>query len=188
MSAVQSLSADTSAAELTHQRLAEPELTFDPDSSQRHVNPLAGLVMHGPYSAGLWGPEKIIRVATLGPTDARGPLKQLLEELRDPADPQERRDYLPPYPGFASAVRCRLHPADTARRDLPDGWTANWPLARRRIRHSSAALVDGLRTLNTQRTEFDVLVFTCLHAGSRISPRTASTSTTTSRRTRRLSA
>ena len=43
---------------LSHTRLAEPLLSFDPtDASAVHQNPLAGLKQFGPHSSVLFGPD-----------------------------------------------------------------------------------------------------------------------------------
>jgi hypothetical protein len=147
---------------LVHQRFVEPELAFDAfDSSQRHTNPLAGLGQFRPFSQGTWGVDRpAARVATLGPADARVQLKALLEELRDPADPVERRDYLPPYPGFNAVFGASLIPAgDSARIDLDSGLDDDLKISAHPHRLLGQALTDGLDQLHLLRHEFNVVVF-----------------------------
>jgi hypothetical protein len=107
---------------LTHIRITEPALVFDPsDASRHHFDPLAGLAEFGPYSASAWkAARQQVRVAILEPHDAIDPVRDLLNSLRNTADPQERADYMPPYPGFRTAFRTVLVPAaDEARQPLP---------------------------------------------------------------------
>ena len=151
-----------SPIELAHQSLDEPALAFDPyDATAQHVHPLAGLAEHGPYSAPGWASdESIVRVATLGPSDARRPMKELLEELRSPAQPLERRDYLPPYRGFKQTFRTFLNPApDHARIDLPADLDDQLTKAESPHQLLARALTDGLDRLARSATDFDVVVF-----------------------------
>jgi hypothetical protein len=87
-------------------------------------------------------------------------MKQLLEELRLPAEPQERRDYLPDYPGFEPAFRAKIRPApNDVRLDLPvdlDGSLSSSDVPHRVL---AKALTDGLDELATRRTSFNVVVF-----------------------------
>ena len=151
-----------SPVDLVHEQLGEPALAFDPfDRSKQHLHPLVGLAKHGPYSAPVWTTgNRVVRVATLGPADARGPMKSLLEELRAPAEPMERPDYLPPYPGFQQTFGAALHPApDRARLDLPvdlDDQLSRTPSPHLKL---AQALTDGLDKLALFATDFDVLVF-----------------------------
>ena len=147
---------------LVHQIFAEPELAFDAfDTSQRHSNPLSGLSQFQPFSQRTWGGDKpAVRVATLGPADARTPLKALLEQLRDPASPAERRDYLPPYPGFAHAFGASLVPAGApARIDLDPSVDEDLKTSAHPHRLLGQTLTDGLDKLRILRHAFDVVVF-----------------------------
>ena len=152
----------TPAPALTHIRLAEPALAFDPaDPAQQHLNPLAGLAQFGPYSAGAWAATgQQVRVAILAPHDAIDPIHELLNSLRDPAPPRERRDYLPPYPGFRNAFRARLVPADDkARQPLPADLDSLITGSTEPHLVLARALTDGLNRLAAVRTLFDVAVF-----------------------------
>ncbi|NKQ51966.1 hypothetical protein HFP15_03615 [Amycolatopsis sp. K13G38] len=149
------------ALSLVHQRLAEPDLAFDPaDSRQRHPNPLVGIGTFKPFAPGtLSGERRQVRVATLGPADARSQMKMLLEELRVEAAPTERREYLPPYPGFTQAFDASLVPAESARIDLPGNLDASLAASKKPHRVLGQALTDGLDRLFTLRLQFDVIVF-----------------------------
>ena len=147
---------------LTHIRLTEPALAFDPaDAAQQHLNPLAGLAAFGPYSAGAWeAAGQRVRVAILAPHDAIDPVRGLLNSLRDPADPRERADYLPPYPGFKAAFRAALVPADlAARQPLPEDLDAQMAASAEPHLVLARALTAGLARLAAVRGLFDVVVF-----------------------------
>lgn len=147
---------------LTHIRLTEPSLAFDPaDSAQQHLNPLAGLAAFGPYSADAWqAAGRQVRVAILAPHDAIDPVRGLLNSLRDPADPQERADYLPPYPGFKAAFRTAIVPADaTARQPLPEDLDTQMTASAEPHLTLARALTAGLARLAAVRGLFDVVVF-----------------------------
>ena len=147
---------------LTHIQLGEPALAFDPaDASQQHLNPLAGLAAFGPYSAGAWqATGQQVRVAILAPHDAIDPVRGLLNSLRDNADPQERADYLPPYPGFRAAFRTALIPAaEAARQPLPDDLDDQMAASAEPHLTLARALTAGLSRLAVVRSLFDVVVF-----------------------------
>ena len=108
---------------LTHIQLTEAALTSDPvDAAQQHLNLLAGLAAFGQYSASAWqAAAQQVRVAILAPPDAIDPIRGLLNSLRYAADPRERADYLPRYPGFKAAfLPVPIPAADAARQPLPD--------------------------------------------------------------------
>ncbi|HEU4675297.1 MAG TPA: hypothetical protein VFS29_04885 [Motilibacteraceae bacterium] len=147
---------------MPHQQLTEPVLTFDPrDVRQQHLNPLAGLAEFGPYSAAAWAAsEQQARVAILAPDGGVDPVRDLLNGLWRPADPRERRDYLPPFPGFTAAFRTRLMPADAAaRQSLPVDLDDRLAAAAAPHLVLAEALVAGLRRLKAVQSLFDVVVF-----------------------------
>ncbi len=147
---------------LTHIRLTEPVLAFDPaDTSQQHLNPLAGLAAFGPYSAGAWqAAGQQVRVAILAPHDAIDPVRGLLNSLRDTAAPRERADYLPTYPGFRAAFRTVLIPAaEPARQPLPQDLDAQMAASAEPHLTLAQALTAGLGRLAAVRGLFDVVVF-----------------------------
>lgn len=151
---------DSTRPSLVHTPLAEPPLAFDPsDPAQQHLNPLAGLAQFGPYSATAWASRQV-RVAILAPADALEPIRTLLNGLRDPADPRERPDYLPPYPGFRAALHVPLIPADTqAQVPLPDDLDAQVAASSAPHQVLARALTSGLSRLANIRSLFDVVVF-----------------------------
>lgn len=147
---------------VTHQHLTEPALVFDPnDLDQQHLNPLAGLAQFGPYSASAWAAsDQEARVAILAPHDAVDRIRELLNSLWGAAEPRERRDYLPPFPGFREAFRTRLMPADDiARQPLPEDLDDRLAAASQPHLVLAEALINGLRRLRTVQSLFDVVVF-----------------------------
>jgi hypothetical protein len=137
-------------------------LAFDPaDDAQQHLNPLAGLAAFGPYSATAWKTTgQQVRVAILAPADAIDPLRDLLNGLRQLADPRERFEYLPPYPGFRAAFRTGPVPADeAARQPLPETLDHQLATSAEPHRDLAQALTTGLNRLAAVRGLFDVVVF-----------------------------
>lgn len=150
------------APALAHFRLTEPALAFDPiDAAQQHLNPLAGLAAFGPYSASArQASNQRVRVAILAPHDAIDPIRGLLNELRDSADPRERADYLPRYPGYKAAFRTGLIPADeSARQPLPEDLDREMAASAEPHLVLARSLTAGLSRLAAVRGLFDVVVF-----------------------------
>jgi hypothetical protein len=101
-----------SAALPPYRVLDEPWLVFNGGNRDRH--PLRGLVEYGPYSADATGQllNGQLRVATIGPPGTYRHVGELLAAFRTRLSPQERRDYLPEYPGFTEVLRTvALQPA-----------------------------------------------------------------------------
>jgi len=91
-----------------HIRLSEPKLSFHPDRrSDRDIHPLNGLLRFGPYSSGLLVPDPI-RVATIAPAGESERLYGFMKELNSKFSPNERRDYLPEWPGFQRVFGVRM--------------------------------------------------------------------------------
>ena len=147
---------------LNHMQLTEPALAFDPaDTAQQHLNPLAGLAAFGPYSAAAWqAVDHGVRVAILAPHDDIGPIRGLLNSLRENADRRERTDYLPMYPGFRAVFRTVLVPAgDAAQLPLPDDLDTQLAASSEPHLTLARALTTGLGRLAAVRGLFDVVVF-----------------------------
>lgn len=147
---------------LTHIKLTEPALAFDPsDAVQQHLNPLAGLAAFGPYSASAWqAARQQVRVAILAPPDAISPIRGLLNSLCASADPRERAHYLPPYPGFRAAFRTVLVPADDeAIQPLLGNLDPKMAGSSEPYLIPARALTAGLSRLAAVRSLFDVVVF-----------------------------
>ncbi len=142
----------------SHVWLPEPKLAFHPDrTSDREVHPLRGLLRFGPYSSG-WVPDPI-RVATLAPAGESPRLYAFMKELQSAFKPTERKDYLIDWPGFQRIFGLRITSAGKAchaeldaslETDLSSSSTPHIILADR--------LVRAIQSLESRRTEFDVLV------------------------------
>jgi hypothetical protein len=142
-------------------RLPEPRLSFDAtDTNQVAANPLVGLRDHGPFTQRVVG-DTVLRIALLAPTqDDLDRLRKQLNELVRPHQPEERRAYLPPWPGFETVFHAKLGPADpSAQIPLPATLDADLAAASNPHAHLANALIDGLRKLVVVRGRFDVVVF-----------------------------
>lgn len=141
-----------------HKKLPEPLLSFHPErDSDSHIHPLQGLVRFGPHSSGrLPGP---IRVATLSPHGESHILFGFLKEMKQSHDPQERREYLPRYPGFKSVFQTDFVAADNDRCLLELPSSLDKAVAEGEMPHVnlSEALVSSIAQLRAARSEFDVL-------------------------------
>lgn len=138
--------------------LNEPLLAFSPSNTEQvDIHPLRGLVNFGPYSKGSFGtytPQT--RIATIGPESAFRRRGELMASLRDPHQPSDRSEYVPPYPGFESLFRVELQSA-------PSNAHIKWPDSldqlpgdgdpQTRLFHLMDA---ALRRLVTVRNEFEV--------------------------------
>jgi hypothetical protein len=142
-------------------RLSEPRLSFDPsDGTQWSVNPLLGLLRHGPYSARFLGPDDTIRVAILATENDLAPVKQQLNELVHAHKAKERDKYLPDWPGFREVFRTKIGPAEaSAQIGLPADLDRRLAESDRAHILLAKSLGDGLRKLSTLRDRFDVVVF-----------------------------
>lgn len=72
----------------------------------QHNNPLSGLRVHGPYARFPTG--DVIRVATIATAQQQKRLFQFLGRLHQPAPVSDRKQYVPPFPGFESVFRVKL--------------------------------------------------------------------------------
>ncbi len=156
-------------ATLIHIRLTEPLLSFDPnDPSALHTNPLQGLVDHGPHSKVLWAHDNAIQVVAIAPADTAHGVAALLTELRNPATPRERREYLPPYPGFRATFRTGIAPASpTGRVALPRDLDEQLRASHTPHQLLADTLSTELRRLKESGAQFDVAM---LHLPDRWSP------------------
>lgn len=141
----------------SHLWIPEPELSFHPDrDSDRDIHPLRGLVRFGPYSKG-WVPDPI-RVATLTPYGESHRLFALMRELQGSLKPNERKDYLPDWPGFhgvfgvkarSAGKSCHVELAPSLDAEFEQSATPHIVL----VEH----VVRAIHQLYARRTEFDVL-------------------------------
>lgn len=140
-----------------HVFLPEPKLAFHPDrSSDQDIHPLRGLLKFGPHSSGLV-PDPI-RVATLAPAGKSQSIYDFLKQLNSMAKPNERRDYLPDWPGFhrvfglhmkAAGGECHVELDREFEAEFSNSSTPHIVLADRLMR--------AIQLLETQRNNFDVL-------------------------------
>ena len=140
-----------------HIWLPEPQLAFHPDrSTDKEVHPLRGLIRFGPYSKGLV-PDPI-RVATIAPHGESKPLYDFMKELGSSAQPRERREYVPEWPGFRKVFNldlrgagkgCHLELDVSLENELRSSERPHVVLAERLVR--TIQLLDG------RRADFDVL-------------------------------
>jgi hypothetical protein len=93
-----------------HLFFPEAKLAFHPDrASDVDLHPLRGLLRFGPYSSGLV-PDPI-RIATIAPARQGNRLYGFMKELAFQYKPTERKDYLPPWPGFRKAFNLDMRGA-----------------------------------------------------------------------------
>ena len=88
-----------------HTCLPEPELLFAAGGIDIH--PLRGLVGCGPYSRDLGFPGQV-RLAYLAPESCITKLESIVQELQQPAEPREAKNYYVSYPGFEASFRIPL--------------------------------------------------------------------------------
>lgn len=139
----------------------EPFLLFSPArQTDRNIHPLRGLVEYGPYSKNfinrVFDP---IRVATIFPEGMNARVRALFDEFERAHNPQERKDYLIPFPGFRTVFGVNLKPA-------AGGVHAVIPENADEILHNSTEphfalaqlITDAMARLDTRRNEYDVLL------------------------------
>lgn len=90
-------------------RIADRPLVFGTrqvPTRGRHQNPLEGMLVHGPHSPFPTG--DILRVATIAVPEQQQRLFDFLKRLHNKATPNDRRQYVPDFPGFEGAFGVRL--------------------------------------------------------------------------------
>jgi hypothetical protein len=119
-----------------HVYFPEPPLAFHPErKGDRDTHPLRGLLKFGPYSSNLV-PDPI-RVATIAPAGQKQRLYGFMRELNSEYQPNERREYLPKWPGFANAFRLSMRGAATGCHiELDAQLEQDWKTRQRRISSS----------------------------------------------------
>ena len=140
-------------------RLSEPLLAFSSaDPSKVDAHPLRGIVSHGPYSKNsLASYTDRVRVAIVGPQSGMSERRRILRNVQNPQQPSDRRDYVPPFPGFEALFHVPLRPAAGSAQ-------LTWParleelgagLPTDRVRR---AISERMRALAAVRDQFDVAV------------------------------
>jgi hypothetical protein len=138
--------------------LEEPRLLFDGGAEETH--PLRGLIEHGPYSASAARQllDGHLRVATIGPPGTYQYVGRLLAAFRSPQAVSERRDYLPPYPGFTQVLRTvQLAAAPTRCHLEMPGELAHFTGEGKIGRRVAAAVAAQMRILAQHQDSFDVV-------------------------------
>ena len=140
-----------------HIRLPEPELSFHSiRGSDRSPHPLRGLLEFGPHSKN-WVPDPI-RVATLTPAGESQLFYKFMKSLNSRYRPQERKDYLPEWPGFygvfgvhvrAAPRNCHIELPQRVDADFHDSQTPHIVFAEN--------LTRAIHSLDAHRNDFDVL-------------------------------
>lgn len=140
-----------------HIRLPEAQLLFHPDRpTDTHIHPLRGLARFGPYSSAFT--PSPIRVATLTPSGDSRRLFDFLRELNRPAQPRERKDYLPDWTSFNGVFQTHLVPAaKPCLRELDTDLDARLGNAPAPSLLLADRLIRAIQLLDAHRTEFDVL-------------------------------
>ena len=153
-----------------HSWVDEPNLLFHPDRrSDRSPHPLRGLLEYGPFGRSLLNAVlDPIRVAIVAPAGELTLVDRLLRELDQTHQPRERKQYLPPYPGFQRVFGLRVVPAaSVARIELPrtlDDELVAAPLPHIVLAERVAQVIGRLAAL---RHEYDVV---CIYLPERWQP------------------
>jgi hypothetical protein len=93
-----------------HVALPEPKLRFGSNNPQDiDIHPMEGLIRFGPYSLGKLSPvPNPIRVGMIVPAELEDSLVRQMRELEQVHQPRERKQYLPPFPGFEKVFGVRI--------------------------------------------------------------------------------
>jgi hypothetical protein len=144
-----------------HIVLPEPQLRFGSnDARDVDMHPMEGLIRFGPYSHGKLSPvPSPIRIGMIVPAGFEELLIRQMRELDQAHQPRERKQYLPPFPGFEKIFGVRLSRGGSASRILLSGDLD------RQIEVATAphvvlaeALTRALFALRNARDSFDVVV------------------------------
>lgn len=141
--------------------LKEPLLLFSSaDPSKVDEHPLQCLVKYGPYSKNSFASgADHVSVAIVGPDSDTGKAgrKHVLSNVKNPQQPSDRKDYIPPYPGFEQLFKIPLVPA-------PNTAQLAWPLRLEELGSGSPTdrvrrtIAKRMRQLATVQDAFDVAV------------------------------
>lgn len=139
--------------------IPEPDLAFHPERDDRHKHPLLGLLSYGPYSRSLLGYVfDPIRIATICPYNQTHLVESLIGEIEQRHSPQERKQYLPEFPGFSKVFGVGLVVAGSGMRiELPSDLDTE--IGRSEKPHITLAkhVGNALSALSVHRSEFDVV-------------------------------
>lgn len=140
--------------------LAEPVLSFDPyDAAQLDAHPLRGLATHGPYSHSILGAmPAAIRLAAVVPAGRASTVTRLITGLSKAQQPEERREYLPPFPGFDAVFRQSLTLPTTNIVELPASLDVEVRTGPNPQRALAEAISNAFGQLRNLRPEWDVVL------------------------------
>ncbi len=140
-----------------HTWLSEPMLTFSAEGTSKQArHPLKGLLDNGPYSAGLL-PDPI-RIATIAPRRESNSLYGFMKRLRQRWEPNERRDYLPEWPGFREVFGLDMQAADpTCHIQLEDQVDADVQMSTTPHVVLAEHIIRAIQALSGHRAEFDLV-------------------------------
>lgn len=140
--------------------LDEPLLLFSSrDDKAVDTHPLRGLLTHGPYTeTSLAVHSDTVRIAIVGPESALSARRDLLRSVLSEQKPTDRRDYVPPFPGFENLFRVPLVPAPaTTQLSLPAQLaTSGNESPKAQVQR---LISERMRDLAAVRDQFDVAVF-----------------------------
>ncbi|WP_197952019.1 hypothetical protein [Bradyrhizobium glycinis] len=93
-----------------HVVVPEPKLRFGSNDPQAtDIHPMEGLIRFGPYSLGELSPvPNPIRVGMIVQAELEEALVRQMRELEQAHQPRERKQYLPPFPGFEKLFGVRM--------------------------------------------------------------------------------
>ncbi len=143
-----------------HSLVPEPRLKFHPQREEDvDDHPLRGLDRFGPYSRPVLGAvNDPIRLALIAPQDGIAQIKGLLKEIEGCHQPRERRAYLVGFRGFSATFGARIVLAEDAQVVLPPSLDEGISKSLHPYRMVAEQLVRAVNVLQTQRSQFDVLL------------------------------
>lgn len=155
------MSGDFSLAKMPpYNILDEPFLSFDAsDSSKRDQHPLRGIIRFGPYTNSIFAAyTPRVRVALVGPRSGMSSIERLISDVAAAHSPGDRKEYVPPFPGFERAFGVPLEIADRETRiEWPDQepWAGTGERPEDAVRRLAGA---ALQRLSLVRDRFEVAV------------------------------
>jgi len=144
-----------------HVALPEPKLRFGSNNPQDiDIHPMEGLIRFGPYSLGKLSPvPNPIRVGMIVPAELEDSLVRQMRELEQVHQPRERKQYLPPFPGFEKVFGVRIARGGAASRIvLSQDLDREIGAAEKPHVVLAEALTRALFALRNARDSFDIVV------------------------------
>ena len=144
-----------------HVVLPEPKLRFGSNNPQdTDIHPMEGLIRFGPYSLDKLSPvPNPIRIGMIAPADLEDSLVRQMRELEQVHQPRERKQYLPPFPGFEKVFGVRIARGGAASRiTLSQDLDREIGAAEKPHVVLAEALTRALFALRNARDSFDIVV------------------------------